>query len=383
MTTTLTVGLVMLLSLPGLILSFQPLIALKSTTHRDITQRAVLRKTAEVCRDIAASNGWPFSLTVSWFASQKHRVTMKTVMMEITDILQLTERKKQWTDTGSVPQRKYKKLCVCFIYKDMMSPTILTHGAVDFKDRLIQCLNVKHNFLDLPSVICCFFVSRLITTCQLTRCKRPVPLQTRPHGSSPASGSIFRSSLSTWATQLLTWGIFWVRSTILMMRLSRQDEISSQQVHFKCCFPACYLFFFFIFYLLKKLHWINSRSCTGQFCQQMGPNEINAVQQWSQSQTYSECIMAVSFFLFLFFLLICSTDKRRFQISTIHQNILAHISASSLCTRLTLCSLFCSRGLSAVKASVRKGRYFRGKWTLGQVCHTLQVRTMIWDLGWG
>ncbi|XP_026216728.1 von Willebrand factor A domain-containing protein 7 [Anabas testudineus] len=64
MTTTLTVGLVMLLSLPGLILSFQPLIALKSTTHRDITQRAVLRKTAEVCRDIAASNGWPFSLTI-------------------------------------------------------------------------------------------------------------------------------------------------------------------------------------------------------------------------------------------------------------------------------------------------------------------------------
>ncbi|XP_038569813.1 von Willebrand factor A domain-containing protein 7 [Micropterus salmoides] len=52
--------------LPGLIHSFKPLFSFdgNSTTHRDITQRAVLRKAAEVCRDIAASEGRDFSLTV-------------------------------------------------------------------------------------------------------------------------------------------------------------------------------------------------------------------------------------------------------------------------------------------------------------------------------
>ncbi|XP_049427227.1 von Willebrand factor A domain-containing protein 7 [Epinephelus fuscoguttatus] len=52
--------------LPGLIHSFQPLVTFdgNSTTHRDITQRAVLRKTAEVCRDMAASEGRDFSLTI-------------------------------------------------------------------------------------------------------------------------------------------------------------------------------------------------------------------------------------------------------------------------------------------------------------------------------
>ncbi|XP_028444696.1 von Willebrand factor A domain-containing protein 7 [Perca flavescens] len=52
--------------LSGLIQGFQPLFSFhgKSTTHRDITQRAVLRKTAEVCRDIAASKGRDFSLTI-------------------------------------------------------------------------------------------------------------------------------------------------------------------------------------------------------------------------------------------------------------------------------------------------------------------------------
>nr|XP_046264832.1 von Willebrand factor A domain-containing protein 7-like [Scatophagus argus] len=50
----------------GLIHTFQPLFSFdgNSTTHRDITQRAVLRKTAEVCRDIAASEGRDFSLTI-------------------------------------------------------------------------------------------------------------------------------------------------------------------------------------------------------------------------------------------------------------------------------------------------------------------------------
>ncbi|XP_054460556.1 von Willebrand factor A domain-containing protein 7 [Anoplopoma fimbria] len=54
------------ISLPGLIHSFQPLFSFdgNSTTHRDITQRAVLRKTAEVCRDIAASEGRDFSLII-------------------------------------------------------------------------------------------------------------------------------------------------------------------------------------------------------------------------------------------------------------------------------------------------------------------------------
>ncbi|KAM8771831.1 von Willebrand factor A domain-containing protein 7 [Acanthopagrus schlegelii] len=58
--------LLVVLSLPGLIHSFQPLFSFdgSSITHRDITQRAVLRKTAEVCRDIAVSEGRDFSLTI-------------------------------------------------------------------------------------------------------------------------------------------------------------------------------------------------------------------------------------------------------------------------------------------------------------------------------
>ncbi|TNN54197.1 von Willebrand factor A domain-containing protein 7 [Liparis tanakae] len=53
-------------SLPALIHGFQPLFSfdVNAITHRDITQRAVLRKTAEVCRDIAASEGRVFSLTI-------------------------------------------------------------------------------------------------------------------------------------------------------------------------------------------------------------------------------------------------------------------------------------------------------------------------------
>ncbi len=67
------VVLVVVLSLPGLIHSFQPLFSFdgKSMTHRDITQRAVLRKTAEVCRDVAISEGRDFSLTVSLKAKIK------------------------------------------------------------------------------------------------------------------------------------------------------------------------------------------------------------------------------------------------------------------------------------------------------------------------
>nr|XP_061792173.1 von Willebrand factor A domain-containing protein 7-like [Nerophis lumbriciformis] len=54
------------LTLTGLAKSFQPLIAsdVNSTTHRSITKRAALLKTAEVCRDIAKAEGKNFSLTI-------------------------------------------------------------------------------------------------------------------------------------------------------------------------------------------------------------------------------------------------------------------------------------------------------------------------------
>ncbi|XP_049900731.1 von Willebrand factor A domain-containing protein 7 [Epinephelus moara] len=63
---TVVFMVVVVFYLPGLIHSFQPLVTFdgNSTTHRDITQRAVLRKTAEVCRDMAASEGRDFSLTI-------------------------------------------------------------------------------------------------------------------------------------------------------------------------------------------------------------------------------------------------------------------------------------------------------------------------------
>ena len=54
-----------LLFLAGLAGGFKTLFLHGSITHRDITRQAVLRKTAEVCRDIAASMGRDFSLTVS------------------------------------------------------------------------------------------------------------------------------------------------------------------------------------------------------------------------------------------------------------------------------------------------------------------------------
>ena len=77
--------LLVVLSLPGLIHSFQPLFSFdgSSITHRDITQRAVLRKTAEVCRDIAVSEGRDFSLTVSWKAVLKLRKCATVVEFDI------------------------------------------------------------------------------------------------------------------------------------------------------------------------------------------------------------------------------------------------------------------------------------------------------------
>ncbi|XP_010777135.1 von Willebrand factor A domain-containing protein 7-like [Notothenia coriiceps] len=54
------------ISLSDFIHSFQPLFSPdgNSSTHRDITLRAVLRKTAEVCRVMAASEGRDFRLTI-------------------------------------------------------------------------------------------------------------------------------------------------------------------------------------------------------------------------------------------------------------------------------------------------------------------------------
>ena len=58
----------LLLCLLSFIHSFQPLLVFdgNTTTHRDITQRAILRKTAEVCQTLAADEGRDFSLTVRW-----------------------------------------------------------------------------------------------------------------------------------------------------------------------------------------------------------------------------------------------------------------------------------------------------------------------------
>ncbi|XP_078146731.1 von Willebrand factor A domain-containing protein 7 [Centroberyx gerrardi] len=57
----------LVLSLPGSADSFQPLFSFKgnSSTHRDITRRAVLRETAEVCKAIAAAEGRDFSLKIN------------------------------------------------------------------------------------------------------------------------------------------------------------------------------------------------------------------------------------------------------------------------------------------------------------------------------
>lgn len=66
--TVMLLAAVQLLSFAGLAQSFQPLFSFSgnSSTHRDITQRAILLKTADVCRDIAVAEGRDFSLTVSW-----------------------------------------------------------------------------------------------------------------------------------------------------------------------------------------------------------------------------------------------------------------------------------------------------------------------------
>ncbi|XP_029003260.1 von Willebrand factor A domain-containing protein 7-like isoform X2 [Betta splendens] len=66
MTAAQILKLLVVVSMQNLIPSFQPLFNLdgKSLSHRDITRKAILRKTAEVCRDIAASEGLNFSLPI-------------------------------------------------------------------------------------------------------------------------------------------------------------------------------------------------------------------------------------------------------------------------------------------------------------------------------
>ncbi len=49
---------------PPQVAAFKPLFQDGSLTHREITQMAILRKTAEVCRDIASAQGRDFTLPV-------------------------------------------------------------------------------------------------------------------------------------------------------------------------------------------------------------------------------------------------------------------------------------------------------------------------------
>ncbi|XP_051561367.1 von Willebrand factor A domain-containing protein 7-like [Myxocyprinus asiaticus] len=53
------------LSQPPLAAAFKPLSSNGSLTHREITQIAILRKTAEVCRDIAVDQGREFTLPIN------------------------------------------------------------------------------------------------------------------------------------------------------------------------------------------------------------------------------------------------------------------------------------------------------------------------------
>ncbi|KAM6939535.1 von Willebrand factor A domain-containing protein 7 [Xenentodon cancila] len=66
MTARQTIVFLLVVGMSDLTDSFQPIISLtgKSTTHRDITQTAILLKTAEVCKNIAASEGRDFTLTI-------------------------------------------------------------------------------------------------------------------------------------------------------------------------------------------------------------------------------------------------------------------------------------------------------------------------------
>lgn len=49
---------------PPQVAAFKPLFQDGSITHREITQMAILRKTAEVCRDKATAQGRDFTLPV-------------------------------------------------------------------------------------------------------------------------------------------------------------------------------------------------------------------------------------------------------------------------------------------------------------------------------
>ncbi|XP_068583218.1 von Willebrand factor A domain-containing protein 7 [Cebidichthys violaceus] len=112
----------LVISLPGLINSFQPLFSLdgNSTTHLDITQRAVLRKTAEVCRDIAASEGRDFSLTID-------------------DSLSIDKVQRACSSTGSSTS-----LLSTVMFKTSIANMIFGNAKVD----VVFALSEEHHFDD-------------------------------------------------------------------------------------------------------------------------------------------------------------------------------------------------------------------------------------------
>ncbi|XP_077380730.1 uncharacterized protein LOC144020798 [Festucalex cinctus] len=90
--------LLVVLTFTGLTQSFRPFFAFDrvSATHRDITTRAVLRKMAEICRDVAAARGRNFTLTINdgLTIEQVHRAcssASSTTSASITSSRMLTE----------------------------------------------------------------------------------------------------------------------------------------------------------------------------------------------------------------------------------------------------------------------------------------------------
>ena len=100
MSTRGTVALLVtvVLSLPGLIHCFQPFFADDQTsiTHRVITQSAILRKTAEVCRDIVESEGRDFSLNVRSYLSM-----LVLLSGQGSNCIDLIQDVKHVSDSGS------------------------------------------------------------------------------------------------------------------------------------------------------------------------------------------------------------------------------------------------------------------------------------------
>ncbi|XP_056135621.1 von Willebrand factor A domain-containing protein 7-like [Lampris incognitus] len=101
---------------------FQPLLSFdgKSATHRDITQRAILRKTAEVCQFLAAAEGRDFSL-------------------EINDRLTVFEVQKACSTTGTSTS-----LISTIMFQSSIVRMYFSNAAVD----IILALSEEHHFDD-------------------------------------------------------------------------------------------------------------------------------------------------------------------------------------------------------------------------------------------